>query len=148
MHANVDPRESDQRREGVERDAEAGHSEREHGGTREADSRVPRREGIGRREVDERLRFGVRERRAVAVGPALQCARDAFRDQDRSSDPRPQPGAIPRKARDPDGEAEPDEPEGAGIREGREERIERAEAVVDDPALERLIEPGQNGYLW
>ena len=87
VHADVDPRERDQRREGVERHAEPWDRERQDGRAREADGGMPRGERVGRRQVDQRLGVGVRQRRTVAVEPLLQRRRDALRDEDRHRRP-------------------------------------------------------------
>ena len=55
---------------------------------------------------------------------------------ERESEPR-------RRAREHGGDPEPDDPEGAGERKGLEERVERLAAMVDDPALEIVIEASQ-----
>ncbi len=142
MNADVDARPRDERSEDVERESEPRHRAREHGRAREADGGVPRREGARVRHVHERLRVRVPERRPLAAGPPLQEPRDDVGGDRRHGNTREHAGAAPENG-EHGGEREPDDPEGAGERKGLEERVERLAAMLDDPALEIVVEAGQ-----
>ena len=139
VNPDVDAREADQRRQREERPREARDGEREHRRAREAHGRVAGREGVRRGYVYERLGLRVRERRPIAAELCLQEPGGHLSEQDRDRNAGHEPGAPPREPRQREPRREPDDAEGADERQTLEERIQRADAMLDDPALEGRI---------
>jgi len=92
--------------------------------------------------MHERLWVRVPERWPLAADPLLQQSRDDVGGEGRHGNAGEHAGAAPEN-REHGGDPEPDDPKGAGERKGLEERVERLAAMVDDPALEIVIEAGQ-----
>jgi hypothetical protein len=100
------------------------------------------RERVVARHGDERLRLGVAERGALHVDDALDRAGSDVGDSIRREDGEQERGPAPeQREREPG--PDPDEPERADPREPDEDVVEGAGPVVDDPALEVAVEPGQ-----
>ena len=102
------------------------------------------REGAGAGRVHQRLRQRVEERRAVATDQLAQREREQVGHEvggdEQDEEPRPPPDQ-----REDEPDRDEDEPVGPDPREPDEDPVERADAVVDDPALEMVVETDQVG---
>ena len=142
MHADVDAREPDRKREQVERGRCARDEEAQHRRAGEARRRVPRRERRAAGQAHERVRMGIAERRPLDVGRGFQRAGEALRrevgERDREEQRRPAP-----YEREPERDQQPDSAPGPDARQPDEDLVERVPPVVDDPPLPVPVESGQ-----
>ena len=83
---------------------------------------------------------GSRERRPVAADHALSAPETLSRDEDRDATRVQSQGRRHENPESATAIDEPDDAEGADEREPLEERIEHADAVLDDPVLELAVE--------
>lgn len=94
--------------------------------------------------MDERLGLGAAKRRPRAVDRLLQPACGQVGGEVGGDDEQEQRRAPPEEG-DEERDREPDEPERASVRKPLEDGIEPAGPMVDDPALEPVVEPDQIG---
>ena len=140
MDADVDPREGDERREEKERRDGTAREQRERDGAREARRRVPGRKRRPDRSAEERVCLREPLERARAVDGDLERRREEVggpdggrRDRGRRHD-GPTGGASEERC-----ERDPEEPGVADEGEGDEDRVEEADAVLDDPKEEMPV---------
>jgi hypothetical protein len=94
--------------------------------------------------VEERSRFRIAEGRPLLSGRTLQQPGEEVCDAVRREYEQEQPRPAPQDCED-EREREPDEPVRADPRQPLEDRVRPPRTVVDDPALEVPVEPGQTG---
>jgi hypothetical protein len=142
VHADIDAGEADREGEQEERRPPPRPREREHRRRGEARRRMSGRKGAVGRRVHERARLGVARRGTLLAEDGLEQGRDDVGDGDRAEGDDEDAVPLPHQSQD-SGDHDPDEPEPADPREILEDRVERACAVVDDPALEVAVRPDQ-----
>jgi hypothetical protein len=142
MHAVVDPREADRKREEVEERREARRGSGEYRRAREARHRVARRERVARRDANERLGLRVAQRRPIAIDARSESRANALRQEVDDDNRRKEPPPA-REQCEHEREDEPDSAELTDPREPDEDRVEPINSVMNDPALEIPIEVDQ-----
>ena len=140
MDADVDARPRDQRREDEEeRRDPARDVAGEHDRGREARRRVSRRERDVERRVAERLLVRVRHVRARPIREELHPGRGEIGERD-ADECRERGPRVATPERDERGQDQPDRAQRAGVGEPDEELVELVDAVLDDPALQVVVD--------
>jgi hypothetical protein len=146
VDTDVEAREANERRQHEERGRKRGQRESENDRRGEARGGMTRWEGRGRRRRHEHVDPVQPLLRAATVGRELYARRSQIREHDNGQNSEREARA-PEQHRSDNAERDPQQAMCAGVGDADEQWIEPVDAVLDDPALETLIERGQGAVV-